>query len=100
MTLDEAMAETGAFCQKVEADEIAGQLADMVGLMLADPAIPMLARVAACLSLVAGSAEGLMIVIGEGAKVEQMHRADLVPDIATALRAAATIYEEIAKGGN
>lgn len=99
-TIDESLEALNAFCEKAETDTIVAGVADIVGATLANPAIPMLARVAACLSLIAGSAVGLHEVLGEGAKLETMHRADLVPDIATALRAAAEVYESIARGGN
>ena len=100
MTPDEAIAALNAYCEKAEGDELVNEMADIINATLANPALPMLARVAACLSLVAGSAVGLREVLGEGAVLEQMHRHDLVPDIATALRAAATVYEEIARAGN
>src|SRR5688500_14300403 len=100
MTIDQSLEGLNAYCLKLDGDPIVDGLVGIIGEALDNPALPMFARVAACMSLVAGSAVGLHQVLGEGAKLEQMHRADLVPEIATALRAAAEVYESIARGGN
>lgn len=97
MNRADALAALDAYCEKAEADSIVGPLSEIVGATLANPAIPMLTRVAACLDLIAGSAVGLRRVVDlEGLDPNTMHRADLIPDIAAALRAAAAIYDEFA----
>ncbi len=98
MTLDivGASAKLDASLSDMEADELVNQLAEIINATLDNPAIPMFVRVAAIMTLVAGSANGALEMLDEGAAVSSFHRHELVPHIAAMLRHSATIYQELA----
>jgi hypothetical protein len=94
--LAEASASIEVELERMDADSVVDQLSTIVGMTLNNPAIPMLARVAAMAALISGAAIGAREINQEGASVKSFHRSDLLPDIAAMLRASATIYEELA----
>jgi len=97
LPLVSACATVEATLAKLEGDELVKQMSEVVSATLDNPMLPMFARIAAMSMLIGGSAVGAIAAIEEdNAQVTQFHRHDLVPDIAAMLRAAATIYEELA----
>lgn len=94
--LVEAQADMAESMERLEADELTAQMAQIIDQTIDNPAIPMFVRVAGMAMLIGGAGQGALEMLLEGATVTQFHRHDLLPNIAKGLRAAAVIYEALA----
>lgn len=97
MPLVEAGMSIDDTLEAMEADGLVNDLAEIAQATFDNPAIPMFARVAAMMTLVAGSANGALEMLDEGVAVSSFHRHDLVIHIAAMLHNSATIYQELAE---